>query len=99
MIDTNTEKTVKREASLPQNVIMENRKLLNISGVSDIDSFDENRVILFTALGGMTVKGRDLHVCRLNVESGEINITGEISAVIYTEPEKRSGNILSRIFK
>ncbi len=88
----------KRTAKLPNNIIMENRKKVMISGVSRVDSFDEHTVILLTELGELTIKGTDLHISQLNVDSGELNVTGNIYGLVYTE-DHRSGGFLSRLFK
>jgi sporulation protein YabP len=58
--------------SLPHNLILEDRRLLTVSGVSDVDSFDEQTVVIFTDKGELTVRGRDLHINKLSVEIGEL---------------------------
>ena len=60
----------------PHNVIMEDRHTLTVSGISDVDSFDEQTVIVFTDMGELTVKGEGLHINRLSLEVGEIMIEG-----------------------
>ena len=72
------------------NLILEGRKRLSVSGVTDVDSFDENTVLLYTNMGELTVKGSDLHVNDLSVTSGEMNIEGDIQAVIYGDKERQS---------
>ena len=91
----------KSVVKLPHNIILEDRKLLSVSGVNDIDSFDESLVILFTELGEMTVKGSNLHISKLNIDTGELTMDGEISAIFYNEntPKKSSGGIFSKVFK
>ncbi len=73
----------KKQAEKEQNITIENRKKLVITGVTDTDKFDENSVLLYTCRGELLVKGRDLHVNGLSVENGEMIIEGEINAVIY----------------
>lgn len=84
-----------------QNIIMENRRKLSISGVDDVDSFDEEEIVLFTDIGTLNIKGEDLHINKLSVESGEVTVEGEINSLSYSDDEKgsRSTGILSRIFK
>ena len=78
----------------------ENRRKLSISGVTDIDSFDENTVLLYTTMGELTIKGSDLHVNDLSVTNGEMNIEGEIDAVIYGDKDLRSPlSFISRLFR
>lgn len=81
---------------------MENRKKAGITGVSDVISFDLKQVILETEDGMMTIKGDDLHVNRLTVEKGEIDISGRIDSITYSEITnfaKKSESFLSRMFK
>ena len=90
----------KRSVKLPHNVIMEDRKSLMITGVSDVDSFDEQTVVVYTDMGELTVRGSGLHIGRLNVETGELNVTGQIYALGYTDDrEKNTGGFFGRLFK
>lgn len=91
----------KKPVKLPHNIILEDRRLLSVSGVNDIDSFDENAVILFTELGELTIKGKNLHISKLNVDTGELTMDGEIAALFYNQDtnRKESGGILSKVFR
>lgn len=86
----------KKEA---QNIILENRKKASISGVEDIDCFNEETVVLYTVLGMLTIKGSCLHMNRLSVETGEVIIEGEIDSFIYSDSTKKAGGFLQRLFK
>lgn len=81
------------------NIILENRKMLTISGVSDIDSFDEQMVTLFTDLGDLEVRGANLHINKLSIETGEVSIEGDIAALLYSDNIKTAGSFFSKIFK
>jgi sporulation protein YabP len=82
------------------NIILEDRRVLTVSGVSDVDSFDEEAVVLFTELGELTVRGSALHMNKLNVESGEVNIEGEIESLSYRdESPHNSGGFIGRMFR
>lgn len=81
---------VNKKDTAIHNLILEGRKRLSVSGVTDVDSFDENTVLLYTNIGELTVKGSDLHVNDLSVTSGEMNIEGDIQAVIYGDKERQS---------
>ncbi len=88
----------KRNGNRPHNVIMEGRKSLSVSGVTDVDSFDEQAVILYTDMGQLTVKGNGLHIERLNTDLGEISMTGNIYGLMYTDEREKSG-FLGRLFR
>ncbi len=77
------------EQNKPHNLILENRKKLSISGVTDVDSFDEKTVILYTQMGELTVQGKNLHVNGLDVETGEMSVEGDIWALNYGDKDRR----------
>lgn len=84
-----------------QNIILENRNKLSISGVKDVLSFDDQIVILETNLGMLTVKGDDIRINKLSIDTTDIIIEGNINSISYSDSsEKRgSGSILGKIFK
>ena len=82
-----------------QNVILENRKTMSVSGVRDVDSFDENAVALYTELGNMLISGSDLHISRLNIENGEVIINGTVDSIVYRGDAVKKGNFLQRLMK
>ena len=69
----------------PQNMILESRRRLSVSGVEEVLAFDEHEVSMKTVLGELTVKGEELKVEKLEVESGELHIQGKISELSYQE--------------
>ncbi|HYE10741.1 MAG TPA: sporulation protein YabP [Patescibacteria group bacterium] len=85
----------------PHNVLMEGREKLSITGVRDVISFDENTIILNTEMGGLVLKGTDLHINKLNVEDGNLSIEGYVIACSYTDKtdSKKTGGFFSNIFK
>ncbi len=89
----------RKNSMMPHNVVLEGRKNLTVSGVSDVDSFDEETVIVFTDLGELTIRGNNLHINRLSVEVGELTVEGEISALIYSDEAPKSGGFFSRVFR
>ena len=81
--------------SLPHNLILEDRRLLTVSGVSDVDSFDEQTVVIFTDKGELTVRGKDLHINKLSVEIGELLMEGQIVSLTYSDEQPKSSGFLS----
>ena len=83
-----------------QNIILENRKKLNVSGVKDVLSFDDQVVIIETELGLLTVKGEDLKINKLNIDASEVIVEGNINNLSYSESQtKKEGGFLGKIFK
>lgn len=84
---------------LPHNVIMKDRAEVTISGVTDVDSFDETSVIAYTDYGELTITGTQLHISSLNVDNGELSIDGNISALSYVDRQPNKGGFFSRVFR
>lgn len=84
-----------------QNIILENRGKLSISGVLDVMSFDDQVVILETELGLLTVKGENIRINKLSIDTSEVIVEGSISSLNYSdkEIEKNKGSFMSKIFK
>lgn len=86
----------------PHRLMMQNRSALSITGIRDVVSFDENQVILDTDMGLLTMKGKDLHVSRLTLEKGEVDVDGTVDSLVYSSNEsyRRSGeSLFSRLFR
>ena len=83
-----------------QNIIMENREKISVTGVIDIHSFDDELVLAETELGILTIKGLDLKMNKLNLDNNELIVEGQIIAVAYsdTNQAKKSG-FMNKIFK
>ena len=78
---------------------LENRNGLKLTGVTDVDSFDEETVNAYTDYGCLTVSGTGLHVEELNLESGLLEVTGEIVALVYSNRTEKSKNVFKRLFQ
>lgn len=89
----------KTTIQMPHHVILEDRKALTVSGVSDVDSFDELTVVIYTDMGELTVKGDGLHINRLNIETGELTLEGQIHSLNYADIQPRNGGFFGRLFK
>lgn len=84
-----------------QNIILENREKLSISGVLDVLSFDDQIVILETELGLLTVKGDNLRINKLSLDTAEVIVDGEIYNLGYSEKDtsQKSGGLFGKIFR
>ena len=81
------------------NVIMEKRSKLNMSGVSEVVSFDDETVVLKTDMGLLTIKGSGLNIGGFSATSGELNMTGSVYALVYTSNEAAKGSFIKRLLK
>ena len=86
----------------PHACFLQNRAAANLTGVREVVSFDENQVIMDTDQGLLTLKGKDLHVSRLSVEKGEVDVEGTVDSLAYSSNEaysKAGQPLFARLFK
>ena len=76
---------------------MENREKLTLSGVEDVSGFDENLILLETSLGALTVRGEQLHIERIDLDAGQLELRGRVSELHYDEPAA-SASLWHRLF-
>ena len=90
-----------RQASRQHRVILTNRGTCALNGISDILSFDVNEILLETEM--LMIRGIDLHVNRLTLEKGEVDLSGKIDSIQYSDVSKGKGSqgesLLGRLFK
>lgn len=80
---------------------IDQRRDCKITGVVEVQSFDENTIILETVDGMITIKGNGLHVSRLNLEKGEADIDGKVDSLAYADKTtlaKKGEGLLTRLF-
>ncbi len=94
------ERTMQNQNTV-QNIVLENRKKLTISGVLDVLSFDDQIVILETDLGLLTVKGEDIRIHKLSIDTSDVILEGEINDMSYSSKSenKKATSFLGKIFK
>ena len=91
---------MEEKRNLPQNIILEDRERLNVSGVLDVEEFCEDKILLETTLGFLEVSGIDMKMNKLSVDTGELTIEGEICSINYTEESReQKGSLISRLFR
>lgn len=91
-----------KQYSKAHKLILSNRRTGTITGVSDVISFDITEILLETEQGMLMIKGADLHVNRLTLEKGEIDIEGRIDSLAYsdvTSYQKQGESLIGRLFK
>ena len=81
---------------LPHKLTLNERKNLTMTGVTEVVSFDENAIIVHTALGTLIVQGKDLALKTLSLDGGQVAVDGQIAALIYEQP--RDGGFMRRLF-
>ncbi len=88
------------EQSGRHGLILENRSRLSLTGITDVDKFDEREISLFTQLGELTIRGENLHINEMSVESGNLSVEGDICGIVYGDRNsKKKLSLIGKIFK
>lgn len=78
-------------------LILEERESLTVSGVEEVESFDENTIVMETARGVLVVRGEELHIEKLSLDGGDLKVEGLVEALTYEEARGSRGGFLSRL--
>ncbi len=97
----NIEERKNLSSTVIQNLVLENREKLSISGVLDVLSFDDQVVIVETELGLLNVKGDNLRINKLSIDTSEVIVEGDIYSMLYSEKDidKKGTSLIGKIFK
>lgn len=76
-----------------------NRNKMSVTGVTDVISFNDDRVDLKTGMGKLVIKGRELNINRLNTDSGNLDVTGEVRSMEYVSSKDNGAGLLGGLFK
>ncbi|MEG2989335.1 MAG: sporulation protein YabP [Oscillospiraceae bacterium] len=91
------------EGSLPMEaphyITLENRSALTISGVAEVESFDENTIVMGTTYGTLVVRGEGLHIEKLSLDGGDMRVAGNVSGLTYEDDGRERGGFLTRLFR
>lgn len=79
-------------------VTMEERERLCISGVEEVESFDETTIVMETVAGVLVVRGSGLHIEQLSLEGGQLQVEGQVESLTYEEDRGSRGGLLARLF-
>ena len=86
-------------AAKPHLLTLEERGKLSISGVEEVESFDEQEIVMRTVAGGLVVTGEELSVSRLSVDSGDVSVSGRIDALRYEDPAEERRSLWAKLFR
>lgn len=80
----------------PHNVVLDNRNKLSLTGVNDVLGFNEETVSVNTSMGDLIIRGAQLHINKLNLDTGEVEIDGKVNSLQYTE-SKSNKSFMQRL--
>lgn len=78
-------------------LILEDREDLTVSGVEEVESFDENTIVMDTAQGTLIVRGEGLHIEKLSLDGGDLKVEGMVESLTYEETRRNRGGFLARL--
>ena len=82
----------------PHSLQLENRNGLKMTGVTDVEAFDEECVTVYTDYGCLSISGTALHIDELNIKNGVLQISGEVSALVYSSKKSKEKSFIKRVF-
>lgn len=83
-----------------QTLLLENREKLCVTGVVDVESFNDQSIVAITDLGVLIIRGEELHINKLNLESNELIVEGDIFSLEYSDGETgKSKSFFGKMFK
>ena len=83
----------------PHNIILKDRTSLTVTGVTDVDSFDETEIVAYTDMGEITIKGSGLKINSLSTETGELSVDGTVQSLAYLDNIPKSTGFFSKVFR
>lgn len=77
---------------------LESRSRLTVSGVEEVESFDEHTISMYTSQGMLIVRGEELHIEKLSLDGGDLKVEGQVDSLTYENQERSRGGFFSRLF-
>ena len=78
-------------------LVLEERESLTVSGVEEVESFDENTIVMVTVQGVLIVRGEELHIEKLSLDGGDLKVEGMVESLTSEEDRSRRGGFFSRL--
>ncbi len=88
-----------KKSETPSSLTLYARSKLTVTGVDDVESFDENTIVLFTSGGLLVIRGQNLHIEKLSIDGGDLSVEGTVDSLSYEDTNGRTGGFWSRLFK
>ena len=88
----------KKHTARQHNIILESRSKMSVSGVENVDSFDDCELVILTSQGSLIVSGSNLHIDSLNLDTGDLLVDGLVTGLVYEETVP-SSSLWAKLFK
>ena len=83
---------------LPHKLTLDGRNRLNLTGVTEVESFDESMIVLHTTRGTLVIRGNGLHLQLLSLDGGQVHVDGTVDTMTYEDDAKEAGGFFARLF-
>ena len=87
----------KLRGEVGHHIILEGREELSVSGVEEVESFDENTIIMVTGKGTLVVRGEELHIEKLSLDGGDLRVEGLVDSLTYEDEARGKGGLFARL--
>ncbi len=87
------------EKQIPHHIMLEGRASLTVSGVEEVESFDENTIVMVTVKGTLVVRGEALHIEKLSLDGGDLKVEGMVDSLTYEDEGREKGGFLARLLR
>lgn len=87
------------EKLMPHHIVLEGRNDLSVSGVEEVESFDENTIVMATVKGTLVVRGEGLHIEKLSLDGGDLKVEGTVDSLTYEDDGREKGGFLARLLR
>ena len=81
----------------PHHLILEGREQLSVSGVEEVESFDENQIVMYTTKGTLVVRGENLHIEKLSLDGGDLKVEGTVDSLSYEDGGRERVGLFARL--
>ena len=88
----------KPQGELHHRLELEGRERLTVSGVEDVERFDESCIVMSTCVGTLIISGEELHIGKLSLDGGELHVDGRVDSVSYEDGGREGGGLFRRLF-
>lgn len=87
------------EKLLPHHILLEGRSDLAVSGVEEVESFDENTIVMLTGKGTLVVRGEGLHIEKLSLDGGDLKVEGTVDSLTYEDDGREKAGFFARLWR
>lgn len=88
-----------RDVTLPHRMTLDDRSRLTLTGVEDVERFDDTEIVMNTTAGALIIQGETLHMEKLSLDGGEVHITGRVDSLTYQASHSTGGGFFSRLLR